>query len=285
MSLSSRLRRGLGESARNVASAAAEVMEHPLVELGVAYTALLSVLIVLVEFTIPLGPERLRTLYTIDLILVSILWVDYTYRAWKSGDPAGYVKRTFYELPALIPAGLLAFIESQLAGLGLLRLVRLMRLFRIVLIISRGSRFLSLASDAAERVRFYHLFGAVLMTVLYGAMAAYIVESPNPDSSIKTFFDALWWAIVTATTVGYGDIVPVTPLGKAIGILVMLTGISALTLMISTVSGLFQRLITNGNGGKGCRSLDIEKLATLSDDEFNEFIETLRKLRELHRQD
>ncbi|MCE4604493.1 MAG: ion transporter [Aeropyrum sp.] len=277
---SRRSRLGISNVARNAGGLVEDVMEHPLVELAISYTALLSVIIVIVELTEAVDPSRLKTLYIIDLLLVSVLWVDYIYRAVKSGSPTRYIRKTFYEIPALIPAGLLAFIESQLAGLGFFRLVRLVRLMRIILILSRGSRFLSLAGDAAEKVKLYHLFGAVVMTVVYGALAVYIVESPNPSSAIKSFFDALWWAIVTATTVGYGDLVPSTPLGRAIGIVVMLTGISALTLMISTVSSIFQRFISNGQSGGPCTASDLSALATMSDEEFERLIERLRMLRE-----
>ncbi|GBF08967.1 voltage-gated potassium channel [Aeropyrum pernix] len=277
-----RFRRGLSDLGGRVRSIG-DVMEHPLVELGVSYAALLSVIVVVVEYTMQLSREYLIRLYLVDLILVIILWADYAYRAYKSGDPAGYVKKTFYEIPALIPAGLLALIEGQLAGLGLFRLVRLLRLLRILLIISRGSKFLSAIADAADKIRFYHLFGAVMLTVLYGAFAIYIVEYPDPNSSIKSVFDALWWAVVTATTVGYGDVVPATPIGKVIGIAVMLTGISALTLLIGTVSNMFQKILA-GEPEPSCSSAKLaEMVSSMSEEEFEEFVRTLRILRRLER--
>ncbi|BAN90095.1 potassium channel family protein [Aeropyrum camini] len=277
-----RFRRGLTDLGDRVRSIG-DVMEHPLVELGVSYAALLSVIVVVVEYTMQLSRDYLIRLYLIDLVLVLILWIDYAYRAYKSGDPRGYLKKTFYEIPTLIPAGLLALIEGHLAGLGFFRLVRLLRLLRILLIISRGSKFLSAVADAAEKIKFYHLFGAVMLTVLYGAFAIYLVEYPDPESSIKSVFDALWWAIVTATTVGYGDVVPATPVGKMIGIAVMLTGISALTLLIGTVSNMFQRII-GGELEERCTPTKLaEMVSSMSEEEFEDLINTLRSLRRLEK--
>ncbi len=217
-----------------------EVFEHPIVEIAMAYIALISVIVVLAEVTLPLSPGTRSTLYAVDAVAVGILAVDYAYRARLSGDPLGYVKRTFYEVPALIPAVLLAAVESSLAGAGLVRMVRIMRLFRIVVLLSRGSRFLFLLREVlVNRLRVGEILMAVILTLFSGSFAVYLVESIYPDSQIKTFFDAIWWALATATTVGYGDVVPVTTLGRVIGIVMMLLGIALLSVVISGIGAAF----------------------------------------------
>ncbi len=213
-----------------------EIMEHPLVEVIVTYASLLSVVIAVVDITYPLPEDARLRLYLVDLVIVSILIIDYVYRARKSGDWRGYIRRTFYELPALIPVGLLALLESFLAGLGVLRLLRLVRVLRLILIVSRGSRFLSIAESTAGRLKFMYVVGFAAITLVFGALAIYFVESPVPESQIKDLSTALWWAIVTATTVGYGDVVPVTPLGRAIGVLLMIVGIASLSMMVGIVA-------------------------------------------------
>ena len=213
-----------------------EIMEHPLVEASIAYASLLSVIIAIIDITYPLTPEAKLRLYLVDLAIVSLLIADYAYRAWKSGDWRRYIRSTFYELPALIPVGLLALLESYLAGLGVLRLLRLVRVVRLILIVSRGSRFLSIVESTAGRLKFLYVLGFAAITLYFGALAIYFVESPIPESQIKDFSTALWWAVVTATTVGYGDVVPVTPLGKMIGVLMMIVGIASLSATVGIIA-------------------------------------------------
>jgi len=71
--------------------------------------------------------------------------------------------------------------------------------------------------------------------VILGASAMYVVESEAEDTQIHTWLDAFWWASATATTVGYGDIVPVTETGRVIGIAMMYVGIAIIGSLISTV--------------------------------------------------
>ena len=71
--------------------------------------------------------------------------------------------------------------------------------------------------------------------IIIGGVGEYIVESPVKDAKITTIGDALWWAVVTATTVGYGDLYPVTIEGKLIATAVMVLGIASLGIFISTI--------------------------------------------------
>ena len=76
---------------------------------------------------------------------------------------------------------------------------------------------------------------AVLL-VPFGAFVIFSIESPNENSEIKTLLDAFWWSAVTITTVGYGDIVPVTDSGRIFAIFYIFSGI--------TIAGVFLSLLT-----------------------------------------
>jgi len=253
-----------------------EVMEHPLVEVAIAYAAFLSVLIALVELLYPLSYEARVRLYVVDLAIVSILIVDYVYRARSSGDPLGYVKKTFYEIPALIPVGLLAFLESQLAGLGLLRLLRLLRLIRVAVLLARGSRLLRLAGETARSLRVVYIIGFTLITLFFGSLAIYVVEGSHPQGQIKDLPTAFWWAIVTATTVGYGDIVPATGLGRAVGVLMMLLGIASLSLTVGIIASFFTRALEARAEAPEARveelCLELRRLGDMSREELDSLL-------------
>jgi voltage-gated potassium channel len=109
-------------------------------------------------------------------------------------------------------------------------LLRLARLARIALV-SRGARRLF---DRLGRVA--AVAGGI---VLFGSLVAYYAEHPtNPE--FATVGDALWWGIVTLTTVGYGDIVPKTTTGRWAGVTIMVTGIAVLGLLSGSLASFFR---------------------------------------------
>jgi voltage-gated potassium channel len=119
-----------------------------------------------------------------------------------------------------------------LVGSGTGKFVILMRLARVarLLMATRGAR------------RLFERLGAVTLVavgiVFVGAAVAYRAEhATNPE--FKTFGDALWWAVVTLTTVGYGDIVPNTTSGRVDGVMIMVAGIAILGVLAGSLAGFF----------------------------------------------
>jgi voltage-gated potassium channel len=87
---------------------------------------------------------------------------------------------------------------------------------------------------------FYLLFAAA-GTIVIGSIVMYLVESPHPDSQINSMLDSIWWTVATSTTVGYGDIIPVTQTGKIIAIFYMFFGIGMLAIFISVLGTSFYK--------------------------------------------
>ncbi len=87
---------------------------------------------------------------------------------------------------------------------------------------------------------FYLLFAAAGIVVT-GSFVIFSVESQHPDSQINSMLDAVWWTVSTVTTVGYGDIVPVTETGKIIAIFFMFFGISMLAIFLSVLGTRFYK--------------------------------------------
>ena len=77
--------------------------------------------------------------------------------------------------------------------------------------------------------------------IVSGSFVIFSVESQHPDSQINSMLDAVWWTVATVTTVGYGDIVPVTETGKIVAIFFMFFGIGVLALFISVLGTQFYK--------------------------------------------
>ncbi len=115
----------------------------------------------------------------------------------------------------------------------LLPLLRPLRLVRLVVLISALQK--AVGNAIRGRVVVYTVSGAVLL-VYVGALAELQTERGAADTHITNFGDAIWWAITTITTVGYGDIYPVTSTGRFIAVLMMIGGISLVGSITATIA-------------------------------------------------
>lgn len=150
-------------------------------------------------------------------------------------------------------------------------ILRLARLVRLV-VASRGARalFTRLGRVAAFAV-------GVLFS---GALVAFYAEHPT-NSEFATFGDALWWAVVTLTTVGYGDITPETTTGRWAGVLIMVTGIAVLGLLAGSLASFFRLGDATEAPGPGSLAPDARALAAQLRDQLAAAAETQAQLARL----
>lgn len=115
-------------------------------------------------------------------------------------------------------------------ALPMLRPLRILRLVTLISVLQR------VAGNALHgRVVIYVIASSALL-VYVGALAMYDAEKTSPNTSIASFGDAVWWAIVSITTVGYGDLTPTTPLGRSIAVGLMISGIALLGVVTATLA-------------------------------------------------
>jgi voltage-gated potassium channel len=130
------------------------------------------------------------------------------------------------------------FLIPGLGGSQILVLARLGRLARLV-VASPGAR------KALQRLGQVGLFATAML--LLGSWMAYTAEKPT-NPGLATFGDALWWGIVTLTTVGYGDIVPRTEKGRLAGVFLMITGLATLGVLSGTMASFFRTTRSSNDG-------------------------------------
>lgn len=87
----------------------------------------------------------------------------------------------------------------------------------------------------------FTLLAAAAVIILLGTLVMYSIESKAPNTKMKTFLDALWWCVATVTTVGYGDVVPVTSVGRMVALVYMFFGIAMISILLSVITNTFYR--------------------------------------------
>ena len=162
----------------------------------------------------------------IDKFILIFFWIDYIGRFTKSNNKWQFFKSNIFDLLAIIP------FDSVFSIFRIARTVRLLKLLRFVRIIGFAGRFKNNLTKFINTNGFIYLMSFAVILVLISAGIYSLAENIN-------YRNALWWAIVTATTVGYGDISPTSPIGRGIAIVLMFVGIGLIGTITSTVTSFF----------------------------------------------
>ncbi len=193
--------------------------------IGLAVLIILNVLALMLETMDGLHREWQIYFFAFELFSVSIFIAEYLLRLWvanlnpKYQHPLGGRIRYLFSPLALID--LLAFLPSLLLMSGLdLRFLRMLRLFRVVrlLHVPRVNRAMySIWQAARSKSAEFMIAGTIMFVLLIlSASLAYFAEHEAQPQAFSSIPAALWWGIMTMTTVGYGDVYPITTAGKFI---------------------------------------------------------------------
>ena len=201
------------------------VTRYPLVILGVAW-----MVIAIVVLTSDLNGSASTALVVTLFVLWAIALVEYVVRLLITPDRRGYLKRRWVE-PATV-------VVPPLQGWHFFGMEKMS------LLIYEGEL-------RAESILKHHSLFRVLIaaagTLFLGAWAVLLFEEKAKGSNIHSYPDALWWAIVTVTTVGYGDRFPVSAGGRAVAVILMLVGIGLIGVLTATVASVFVKEHTDAN--------------------------------------
>lgn len=176
-----------------------------------------------------LSSEVSQLLQYMDVIVCVFFFLDFCLRFRAAKNKWRFMRWGWIDLLASIPAGVLV-------GARAFRVIQVIRLLRAIKSMEMIWRLLF--RNRAEGL-FASAATATVLLVAFGAITMLMVESPHPDSPINTAEEALWWAIVTVTTVGYGDYYPVTTLGRVVAVLLMIGGVGLFGSFAAYVSSLF----------------------------------------------
>ncbi|MFC0472149.1 potassium channel family protein [Halalkalibacter kiskunsagensis] len=189
----------------------------------------------------------------LDFYIWIIFVIDVSVRFIKSENKWDYIKRNPFDIIAIIP------LDS------IFRLARLARLIRLIRAIAIVGHYLK---PFYQIIRTNHLDRVLATLFILIFVAAIPIQMIEP--SIPSYTDAVWWAVVTATTVGYGDISPVTIFGRLIAIVLMLFGIGLLGMVTSSIAAYFIQANKEKDEDNTITYLknEIERIHTMNDREL-----------------
>ena len=210
---------------------------------------LANVVAVILESVPSIDHHYQQAFNAFDTLSIAFFSIEYLLRAWSAaedhrprhGSVLARRKRymlSFHGLVDLI-AILPFFLQSLIPGLDL-RFLRVIRVLRILKLSHYSSALEDLiAAIYAERNSFISALYLLALAILITSCLIYYAEHHVQPDKFGTIPDAMWWSIVTLTTLGYGDTVPITGYGKIIGALTALSGVFTLALLTGIVASAF----------------------------------------------
>ncbi len=204
-------------------------------------TILASLVVVMLDSIDEIHSQYAPALNILEWGFTLLFAVEYAIRLYCSPKPLRYAFSFFglIDLLAILPA-ILALFFADAQYLMIIRVIRMLRVFRVLKLgtyLRQANFLLTALRGSKQKIIVFFASIATLVTV-FGTLM-YVIEGPvNGFTSIPT---SIYWAVVTLTTVGFGDIVPKTPLGQALSTLVMITGYS----IIAVPTGIFTAELAN----------------------------------------
>lgn len=245
-----------------------------LYEVIMALLALLAVSISFMDFTGRISIVSSTLFYWLDISILCVFSIDYLIRLVSAEKKKRFIINNFFDLLAIIPFN--SFFRAFRFA-RLLRFTRFIKILRLASIMVLLKRFISRVDSFIKTNGFIYVLYLTLITMILGSIGIYYFEL---GETVDSYGDALWWSFVTATTVGYGDISPITAPGRIIAAILMLVGIGFIGMLTGTIATFFiNTRRTVEQQPQEYKSID---LSDLNRDEYNEvlrFIEFIKSKR------
>ncbi|GGM27389.1 ion transporter [Pseudomonas asuensis] len=210
------------------------------------FTILASLVVVMLDSVAEIHAKYDEILSLCEWAFTFLFTIEYLLRLYSARKPAKYAFSFFgiVDLLAILPSFIALFVPSA-QYLLVIRILRLLRIFRILKLRQylNQANFLVTALRGSRQKIIVFLLSVLTMVTLFGSLM-YVVE--GPENGYTSIPKSIYWAIVTLTTVGFGDMVPQTALGQAIASIVMISGYS----IIAVPTGIFTAELSNAIRGE-----------------------------------
>lgn len=198
----------------------------------------LSVLVVMLETVQGLDAKYSHVLFILEWCFTIIFTVEYILRLWCSRKGIKYAVSFFgiVDLLSCLPAYVVLFFGAS-SAFGIVRALRLLRMFRILKMVHhvRGAEVI-LHGLARSRAKITVFFFALLLLATIAGTLMYFIEGGQPNTDFTSIPKSVYYAIVSITTVGYGDVVAQTELGRFLTTIMILTGYAVIAVPTGIVT-------------------------------------------------
>ena len=225
-----------------------------------------SITVVLLESVPSLKVAYGNWFFVLEWVLTALFTLEYILRLYCVSSPLRYARSFFgiVDLLSILPTYLSLFFAGT-HGLMVIRALRLLRVFRIFKLghfMMEGQYILNALKASRAKISVFVFFVVVMITIMGSIM--YLVEAPERGGNpgFNSIPNSIYWAVVTLTTVGYGDIAPATPLGKFISAIVMILGYAVIAvptgIVTSEIITADKKSYSKHSNTQACRNCSLE---------------------------
>ncbi len=202
---------------------------------------LISIITFSVETIPDLKPQTRRILQSIELFCVVVFTMEYLLRIFVADKKLKFICSFFgiIDLLAILP-----FYLSFGVDLRSLRALRFLRLFRVLKLVryNRAMNHFTRAIKSAKEEILLFIF-ITLILIYFSAVGIYYFENEAQPEHFSSIFDSLWWSIITLTTVGYGDVYPITVGGRVFTFFILMIGLGIVAIPTGIISSALTKSI------------------------------------------
>ncbi len=224
----------------------ADTLAGKIFDVCILFLILASVIIITLETVPTLFALYKDVFFYLEIIFTLIFTIEYILRLVASEKPFNYMK-SFYgviDILAILPTYLAVIFPSfhYFLIIRVIRLLRVFRVFKMVHFLRESLHLLNALWHARRKIAVFFL-SVILITIVCGSLM-YIIEH-HKNESFNSIPQSIYWAIVTLTTVGYGDVSPITPMGKLLASFIMLLGYCIIAVPTGIVSASLVKGMTD----------------------------------------
>ncbi|MBT8231333.1 MAG: ion transporter [Saprospiraceae bacterium] len=216
----------------------ADTKEGKLFDIALLIFILASIIIVMLE-TVPELNEKYHDIFiTLEWIFTIFFTIEYFIRIYTVHSPKKYMT-SFYgivDLLSILPTYISIFLggTQSLMVIRALRLLRVFRIFKLGGFLFEGQILIKAIKESRDKLTVFMFFILILVSIFGSFM--YLIEGAAGNEGFDSIPRSVYWAIVTLTTVGYGDISPISPLGQFIAAIIMILGYAVIAVPTGIVS-------------------------------------------------
>lgn len=207
-------------------------------------------LLILISF-IDLNQYAVNIIINFDTFVCIVLFFEFIFKIGKQEQKLRYIRKNWIDIVAMVPLEFLILISGDF--IGFIRFIRIIRIARVFVLLKKSQKNIL---EFLRKTTVVHGAIIFLFIIAAGTVSFFVLEHGS-NSDVDSYDDALWYVIVTITTVGYGDISPESVGGRMAGAIIMIVGVFLMSLLTASLSSI---MIEKESKEESDRNLDEIKL-------------------------